>query len=125
MRLDILLGIVAVLMVILGGLVSVWTPKTAKSQALYASLFLLFGVASILLIVRQSNETAKTQNETQEKADHQEKELRGKLDQSLQSQEYMRGQLDTIGLMIGQVRRVKNNAEMDKLATAIVKITKN
>jgi (p)ppGpp synthase/HD superfamily hydrolase len=80
---------------------------------------------SIFLIVGQSNEGEKAQRRIQEKADRQEKELRSKLDQSLLSQEYTRGQLDSIGLMVGKLGEAKNNLDMKNLATAITTMVGN
>ena len=125
MHLDILLGIVTVMMALLGGIVSVWPPKTRRRETEYVSAFVLLGVVSMVLIVRQSNEAEKAQTQIQEKADRHEKELRGKLDQSLLSQEYTRGQLDSIGLMIGKLGEAKNNPDMKQLATAIAKMAEN
>jgi len=124
-HLDILLGIVTVMMALLGGIVSVWPPKTRRRETEYVSAFVLLGVVSMVLIVRQSNEAEKAQTRIQEKADRQEKELRGKLDQSLLSQEYTRGQLDSIGLMIGKLGEAKNNPDMKQLATAIAMMAEN
>ena len=125
MHLDILLGIVTVMMALLGGIVSVWPPKTTRREIVYVSAFVLLGVLSTLLIVRQSNEAEKAQTQIQEKADRHEKELRGRLDQSLLSQEYTRGQLDSIGLMIGKLGEAKNNPDMKQLATAIAMMAEN
>lgn len=124
MRLDILLGIVTVLMTILGGITSIWPPQK-KLGKMYVGGFVILGFFSIWLIVQQSNEAQLAQNKMQEKADREEKELRGKLDQSLLSQEYMRGQLDSIGLMIGKLGDGSTNSSMKALAVAIRKMGEN
>ena len=64
MRLDILLGSVAVLMAILGNMISVWPPKATKFKIAYMIAFALLGASSIVLIVKQSNETRRQQERT-------------------------------------------------------------
>jgi hypothetical protein len=79
----------------------------------------------MLLIVGQSIEAEKAQKQIQEKADQEEKELRGRLDQSLLTQEYTRGQLDSIGLMVGKLGEARNSPDMKQLATAIAVMAEN
>jgi hypothetical protein len=59
--------------------------------------------------------------------DHDEKQeaLRSKLDASLQAQQYTRGQLDSIGLMIGKVGERSTDPVLGQLAGAIVKMTES
>jgi len=47
--------------------------------------------------------------------------LKSKLDTSLQRQEYMRGQLDSIGLMVGKVGEKTTDPAVGQLAGAIIK----
>jgi hypothetical protein len=106
-------------------MVSVWPPKARARKIVYGFAFVLLCVVSMFLTVGQSKEAEKKQTQIQDKADRQEKELRGKLDQSLLSQEYMRGQLDSIGLMIGKLGEAKNNPDLKQLATAVAKMADN
>jgi hypothetical protein len=55
-----MLGVVTVLMAVLGGIVSVLAPDRAWQKVSYAAAFLVLGVVSILLVVRQVRESALT-----------------------------------------------------------------
>jgi hypothetical protein len=57
------------MMALLGGIVSVWPPKRRRREIVYVSAFVLLGVVSMVLIVRQSNEAEKAQTQIKEKAD--------------------------------------------------------
>src|SRR5438309_3747352 len=102
MRLDILLGAVTTLMAVLGGIVAVWPPKTRLREIIYVASFVVFGITSMILIIKQSNETARTQKGIEEKADREQKELHGKLDQSLVSEEIMKTRLRSEERRVGK-----------------------
>jgi hypothetical protein len=123
MRLDIWIGVVSILMTIIGAIISTWPPQTKRAKGLYCGIFVFLGGFSVVLIILQSNQVEAQQKSIQDKSDLREKELRGKLDQSLLSQEYMRGQLDSIGFMVGRLGQNNSSPGMRALAEAIKKMS--
>ena len=121
MRLDILLGAVTTLMAVLGGIVAVWPPKTRLREIIYVASFIVFGITSMILIIKQSNETARTQKGIEEKADREQKELHGKLDQSLVSEEIMKTRLADFTTILGKFAESNQNPDIKQLAAAIAK----
>jgi hypothetical protein len=58
-------------------------------------------------------------------AERQSGELKARLDDSLRKEEYMRGQLDSIALVVGKFAKTENNSDMRQLARAIEKMAEN
>jgi hypothetical protein len=58
MRADIVLGVVTVLMALLGGAVALHAPAKWQPKIIYAAIFAVLGVISIIYVIKQSNETA-------------------------------------------------------------------
>jgi len=121
MRLDILLGAVTTLMAVLGGIVAVWPPKTRLREIIYVASFIVFGITSMISMIKQSNQTARTQKGREEKADREQKELHGKLDQSLVSEEIMKTRLADFTTILGKFAESNQNPDIKQLAAAIAK----
>jgi len=121
MNADILLGVVTALMAALGGIVSAHAPAKPKHKWAYGAAFVALGVFSIILIVTQSRATAKEQQEAQEK----QRQIQEKLDSSRMSQEYMRGQLDSISVMIKKVGEKTTDPVLGQMAVTIARMADN
>jgi hypothetical protein len=63
MATDVELGAIVTAMTVLGGIVSAHAPQRAWQKWSYAAAFVILGVLSAILIVKQSNETAETLKE--------------------------------------------------------------
>jgi len=63
MRTDVEIGVIVAAMAVLGGIVSAHAPQKLWQKSSYAAAFLVLGVFSVLLVVKQSNEAAATLKE--------------------------------------------------------------
>lgn len=122
MRLDILLGVITVSMTILGGVVSVWPPKTKRREITYVGLFIVLGLASTISIVKQSNETERTQRQTEERADRQERANLAAQQNTQGQLQYTKGQLDSISLMVGKFGEGNQSPDIKQLAAAVKRV---
>jgi len=88
--------------------------------ALISGLILLAGLAWWQQVqTRKSYEAQRAEQTTQQR------DLKQKLDQSLRAQEYMRGQLDSLAIMVGKVAEKSTDANLKQLAAAIVDASEN
>lgn len=120
-NLDVLLGVVTALMAVLGGIVSAHAPNKMWQKLIYGGSFVGLGIASIVLIIGQTRAAEAAQRDAQER----QRQLQAKLDTSLLAQEYTRGQLDSIGLMMKRVGEKTTDPVVGQMAGAIVKMADN
>src|ERR1700731_1002605 len=118
MNADILLGVVTALMAALGGIVSAHAPVNPKHKWTYGAAFVALGIFSVILIVTQSRAAAKEQVEALEK----QRQIQEKLDSSRMSQEYMRGQLDSISVMVKKVGERTTDPVLGQMAVTIARM---
>lgn len=111
MRMDILLGALTIAMAFLGSLTSIFPPVRKRWKIVYLLLFAFLGIFSVYLVSRQSNEAARVQAG-----------LQNKLGQSLLTEENMKGQLQSIALVVGKIGEGKTDSDMKRLASAIAEI---
>ena len=93
------------------------TLALADPQRKRRALWLVWGLAAAGVICCALQQIGAYHSDKE----HNEEEttLQGKLDASLQRQEYMRGQLDSIGLMLGKIGEKTNDAGLKDFASAI------
>lgn len=121
----ILLGFVQVCTAVWGGIVSARTLPSGRERNMHIAVFSIFGVIGTALIIwsgLRSYDAQKLNSEIQAQLRDDLTEARRKMDQSLQRQEYMRGQLDSIGLMVGKIREKSVDPGLKDLATAVSKL---
>lgn len=83
----------------------------------------LAGVQQIMTY-RADREHERQQQESEQRHKEEQSELKARLESSMQRQEYMRGQLDSIGLMIARLGEGRSDTSLTKLADAIGKMAR-
>jgi len=61
---DIILGCVTIIMAVLGGIVSAHAPQTKTPKVLYASAFIVLGIAALIFTIRLSRESERSATST-------------------------------------------------------------
>jgi hypothetical protein len=90
-----------------------------------AGLWVAFYGGDQWLMYRSNRMHEQKELERQRAAGKESGELKARLDDSLRKEEYMRGQLDSIALMVSKTGNAENNSDMKKLAQAIEKMAEN
>lgn len=77
-----------------------------------------------VLAYKADRQHEKEQRDSERRHQQEQSDLTARLETSTQRQEYMRGQLDSIGLMIGDLGKGRSDPGLTKLADAIGKMTR-
>jgi hypothetical protein len=86
------------------------------------SCVLLSGL-QLALVFRADRRHETEQHDAEVRHRAEQDQLTGKLERSMQHQEYMRGQLDSIGLMVGKLGESRSDPALAKLAESIGKMS--
>jgi type III secretory pathway component EscV len=81
MKTEMWLGITAIISSIIGFLIAIFPPNKRWQKAILAVSFVLFGIAGITLVVKQSKETATARNEAKQQIERSQKEAQQAEDQ--------------------------------------------
>ena len=112
----VLVGFVQIATAFWGGLVSVKALPEGESKFKHYAVFLFLGIFGLGLTVwvgLQTYQTEKDAIDAQGRAEESQKITQTKLDQSLLAQARMGGQLETLGLVVAQIRTSGNIGTKD------------
>jgi hypothetical protein len=108
---DFLVVVLPTVIALLSVYVSIKLTKGEPHKTWWFVIIALGICTSVLTLVSQSS-ARKAHSEEQ-------KDLQGRLDSSLQAQQYTRGQLDSIALMVGKFTQIDKSPAATKLATIV------
>jgi hypothetical protein len=109
---------------VLSVIVSIKLTRGESHRGWWATIIIIGISTSVLTWKSQAN--SRTEHERELVAQReQQRVLREKLDQSLLSQQYTKGQLESIALMIGKLGESRSDPSLTKLANAIAKMSRS
>ena len=124
----VLLGVVQVATAVWGGIVSALTIPAGAERRFHVGTFVALGLFGCALIVWSGLRTFDTQrasNSAQSQLQEDLGKARDGMNQSLRRQEYMRGQLDSISLLVGRASEKSADPVLGQFAGAIAKMATN
>src|ERR1035437_1249146 len=125
--LYILLGIVNMATAIGGGLVSARTLPSGRERILFVWGFVILGALGVGLIVFSGIRTYQSQTmnaSVQQKLQADLQSARDKMDQSLRSQENIKGQLTAFSTVLGTLATSRSDPALQRMAGAMMSLVK-
>jgi hypothetical protein len=119
--LYLILGLTQIAMAVWGGIVSTKSLPSSGQTSLHARIFYAMGFFGLLSMacIGWNNHQVKEEDRNVKQS------LSDQLQSSLQRQEYMRGQLESISVMIGKVGERSTDPVVAQLAGAVIKMADN
>jgi hypothetical protein len=117
-----LLGVIQVCTAVWGGIVSARSIPDGRERNNHIVAFVFLGLIGLAITVwsgLRSYDSQQASNAAQAALRGEVSNAGRRLEQSLQRQEYMRGQLDSIGLMVGKLGQRTNDPALNTVAEAV------